>query len=89
MKYLAAYERVVLEVAYDRIDLDFVNFQEKEIPRLAGTVPNQTTKGEIENMAMYAGEGVGLIHEILPASEVVKRLVEGAQTLIYTKFNDV
>lgn len=35
-------------------------------------------------MAMYAGQGVGLIKEILPAGEVVRKLVEGAQHLIQT-----
>lgn len=45
-----------------------------------------TTTGDIESMAMYAGQGVGLIKEILPASEVVKRIVEGAQSLILQKF---
>ncbi|KAK6241340.1 hypothetical protein SCA6_006729 [Theobroma cacao] len=55
---------------------------EKEIRRFAGTVPNPTTTGDIESMAMYAGQSVGLIKEILPAGEVVKRLVEGAQLAI-------
>lgn len=56
--------------------------QEKVVQRFAGTVPNATTTGDIESMVMYAGEGVGLIREILPAGEVVKMLVEGAQLLI-------
>lgn len=38
-------------------------------------------------MAMYAGQGVGLIKEILPAGEVVKRLVEGAKSLIHRELN--
>ena len=61
--------------------------QEKEIRRYGGTVPNVTTTGDIESMAMYAGQGVGLIKEIIPAGEVVKRLVEGAQLLIRKQFN--
>lgn len=61
--------------------------QEKKIHRLAGTVPNVTTTGDIESMAMYAGQGVGLIREILPAGEVVKQLVEGAQLLVHTQFS--
>ena len=60
---------------------------DREIRRFAGTVPNMTTTGDIESMAMYAGQGVGLIKEILPAGEVVKRLVEGAQILIKQHFN--
>ncbi|KAL3843769.1 hypothetical protein ACJIZ3_001172 [Penstemon smallii] len=59
---------------------------EKEIRRFAGTIPNVTTTGDIESMVMYAGEGVGLIKEILPASEVIKRLVQGAQCLIQKEF---
>ncbi|CAJ2640898.1 unnamed protein product [Trifolium pratense] len=59
---------------------------EKEIRRFAGTVPNVTTTGDLESMVMYAGEGIGLIKEILPASEVIKRLVEGAQLIIQQNF---
>ncbi|KAK2387933.1 hypothetical protein P8452_26017 [Trifolium repens] len=59
---------------------------EKEIRRFAGTVPNVTTTGDLESMVMYSGEGVGLIKEILPASEVIKRLVEGAQLIIQQNF---
>ncbi|KAL8234605.1 hypothetical protein R6Q59_020705 [Mikania micrantha] len=63
-----------------------IHGMEKEIRRFAGTVPNKTTTGDIKSMVMYAGEGVGLINEILPAAQVVKRLVEGAQTLIQQHF---
>lgn len=61
--------------------------QEKDIRRLAGTVPNATATGDLESMAMYAGQGVGLIKEILPAHEVVKRLVAEAQFLIRQTFS--
>ena len=57
-----------------------------EIRRFAVNDPNPTTTGDIESMALYAGQGVGLIKEILPAEEVVKRLVEGAQLLIQQRF---
>ncbi|XP_048424584.1 (3aS,4S,5R,7aS)-5-hydroxy-7a-methyl-1-oxo-octahydro-1H-indene-4-carboxyl-CoA dehydrogenase isoform X1 [Pyrus x bretschneideri] len=66
-----------------------IHDREIEIRRLAGTVPNATTMGDIESMVMYAGQSVGLIKEILPAGEVVKRLVEGAQLLIKNKFSDI
>lgn len=59
-----------------------INGVEKEIRRYAGTVPNKTTTGDLESMVMFAGEGVGLIKEILPAGEVVERLVEGAQLIM-------
>ncbi|KAI3920117.1 hypothetical protein MKW98_001373 [Papaver atlanticum] len=59
---------------------------DKEVRRYAGTVPNMTTTGDIESMVMYAGQGVGLIKEILPAHEVVKRLVEEAKSFIRQEF---
>jgi len=40
-------------------------------------------------MVMYGGQSEGLIKENLPAGEVVKRLVEGAQLLIKNKFSDI
>ncbi|GAV65340.1 NMO domain-containing protein [Cephalotus follicularis] len=64
-----------------------IHGMEKEIRRLGGTVPNVTTTGDIESMAMYAGEGVGLVKEIIPAGEVIKRMVEGAQLLIQQQFS--
>jgi len=60
----------------------FCTKQDKDIRRFAGTVPNMTTTGDLESMVMFAGEGVALIKEILPAGEVVKQLVEGAQLII-------
>ncbi|EHA8588261.1 2-nitropropane dioxygenase [Cocos nucifera] len=59
----------------------------KDIRRFAGTVPNATTMGDIDSMVMYAGQGVGLIREILPAGQVVKRLVEEAQSIIQQRFS--
>ncbi|XP_061365453.1 uncharacterized protein LOC133308771 isoform X1 [Gastrolobium bilobum] len=64
-----------------------INGMEKEIRRFAGTVPNMTTTGDLESMVMYAGQGVGLIKEILSAGEVVKRHVEGAQLIMHQNFN--
>ncbi|KAL5992488.1 hypothetical protein ACLOJK_013407 [Asimina triloba] len=64
-----------------------IHGMDKNITRFAGTVPNETTTGDIESMAMYAGEGVGLIKEILPAAEVVKMLVDGAKRIIECELN--
>ncbi|KAK1385948.1 NMO domain-containing protein [Heracleum sosnowskyi] len=61
---------------------------EKEIRRFAGTVPNVTTTGDIESMVMYAGQGVGLIKEILPAGEVIPRIVKAAQSLIHQQLEN-
>ncbi|PIA26773.1 hypothetical protein AQUCO_08900022v1 [Aquilegia coerulea] len=46
------------------------------------------TTGDIESMVMYAGERCWLIKEILPAGEVVIRLVEEAKHVIRQQFSD-
>lgn len=51
-------------------------------------MPNKSTTGDIESMGMYAGQGVDLIKEIMPAGEVVKKIVEGAQLLIQQMLKD-
>lgn len=82
-KSLPAHES---EINQPLIGHSTINGMEKDIRCFSGTVPNRTTTGDIESMVLYAGEGVGLIKEILPAAEVVKRLVEGAQLLIHQQF---
>lgn len=64
-----------------------IHGRQKDIRRFAGTVPNATTTGDIESMVMYAGQGVGLITEILPAREVIRRLVNEAQLIIHQRFS--
>ncbi|XP_009604521.1 uncharacterized protein [Nicotiana tomentosiformis] len=66
-----------------------IHGKEREVRRFAGTVPNASTTGDIESMAMYAGQSIGLIKEILPAGEVIKRIVERAQRLIDQQFAPV
>ncbi|KAK3420061.1 hypothetical protein EUGRSUZ_G00847 [Eucalyptus grandis] len=77
------------EVNQPIIGRSTVHGVEKQIHRFTGTVPNSTTTGDIESMAMYAGQGVGLIKEILPAGEVLRRLVEGAQLIIQQQFGAI
>ncbi|CAK9190414.1 unnamed protein product [Sphagnum troendelagicum] len=56
--------------------------REEDVPLFSGKVPNLTTTGEVENMAMYAGTGVGQINEILPAAIVLRSIVEEAEAII-------
>uniref|UniRef100_A0A7N0ZXT6 2-nitropropane dioxygenase n=1 Tax=Kalanchoe fedtschenkoi TaxID=63787 RepID=A0A7N0ZXT6_KALFE len=86
LKSLPAHEN---EANQTVIGHSIIHGQEKEIRRYAGTVPNVTTTGEIENMAMYAGQSVGLIREILPAGEVVERLIEEAQNLMKYQYKNI
>ncbi|RXI00340.1 hypothetical protein DVH24_037888 [Malus domestica] len=85
-KYIPADQN---EVGQPVIGRAIIHDRKIEIRSLAGTVPNATTTCDIESVVVYAGQSVGLIKEILPAGEVVKRLVEGAQLLIKNKFSDI
>lgn len=39
--------------------------------------PNRHTSGDVSDMAMYAGEGVGAIRQVRPAREIVRELMSG------------
>lgn len=52
------------------------------VERFSIIVPTEETTGRIEAMALYAGESVGNVHAIRPASEIVAELLEGAETLL-------
>jgi len=56
--------------------------QEEEVSRFSGKVPNLTTQGDIESMALYAGMGSVHIKEVIPAASVVKGVLEEAQVII-------
>ena len=44
--------------------------------------PTINTEGQTELMANYAGQGVGLIHNILPAAAIVEQIVCEAEDVI-------
>jgi NAD(P)H-dependent flavin oxidoreductase YrpB (nitropropane dioxygenase family) len=46
-----------------------------------------TAIGDIDIMAMYSGQGAGLITEIIPAAQVVKSLVAEAKEVIREKLS--
>jgi nitronate monooxygenase len=56
--------------------------EEIDVPRTAGIAPHARTKGRIEAMALFAGEGVGSITAIRPAAEIVQDMVDGARDLL-------
>lgn len=59
--------------------------QDEAVLRFSGKVPNLTTQGDIESMALYAGTGASRITEVLPAASVILGLLEEAQVLIEYK----
>lgn len=53
-----------------------------EVPPFASGTPTIHTEGQTELMANYAGQGVGLIREILPAARIVEQMVAEAEAII-------
>ena len=52
------------------------------LPRLAARTPSRDVRGTIAAMALYAGQGVGQVAQVMPASQVVAELTQGAQLLL-------
>ena len=50
--------------------------------RFARGAPHQGMTGEIDAMALYAGESVGGVRQVQPAAEIVRELAEEAETLL-------
>ena len=67
------------EIVAKVVGLDGV---EAAVPRFATSVADRTATGAIEAMSLYAGESVGDVKGVLPASEVVRELVEQAEKLL-------
>jgi len=55
---------------------------EVPIVRYSVTSPNNSFKGDIEELPLYAGMSVSLVHEILAAGEIVKRIATEAREVI-------
>jgi NAD(P)H-dependent flavin oxidoreductase YrpB (nitropropane dioxygenase family) len=45
-------------------------------------LPTPETTGDFEEMAWLAGQGVGLVHDIKPAAEIVTEMMEGAADIL-------
>jgi NAD(P)H-dependent flavin oxidoreductase YrpB (nitropropane dioxygenase family) len=52
------------------------------LPRFASFPPSEDVTGDVESMALLAGESVGLVNRIEPAAAVVRDLVVGASRII-------
>ncbi len=53
-----------------------------DIPAFAAPGPTIHTEGQTDLMANYAGQGVAAIREVLPAREIVERMVAEAEAII-------
>lgn len=52
------------------------------IPRWFVATPSREVTGHVEAMALYAGQGVGQVTQVVPAAQVVTELAEGAERLL-------
>jgi nitronate monooxygenase len=53
-----------------------------DVPRFGFVPPDATAEGDIEAMAMYAGESAGLVDAIVPAAEIVAATARQAEDLL-------
>ena len=49
------------------------------IVRYSSPAPERGMTGDLEALALYAGQSVGLIHQVLPAGEIVRAMAEEAE----------
>src|SRR5499425_2460228 len=56
--------------------------QAMPVLRFMGFPPNDEASGDIDAMALLAGQGVGLVREIKPAGQIVRELVAEARQII-------
>ncbi len=59
-----------------------VGGQPAPVKRFMGFTPSVETTGDIESMALYAGQGVGLIEQIRPAAEIVAEMAAEARRIL-------
>lgn len=55
------------------------------LQRFATIPPGRDAEGDIESMSLLAGQSAGLVHEIKPAAEVIREMVEQAREIFAEK----
>lgn len=50
--------------------------------RYSSVSPRATATGRIDELSLWAGQSVGLVHEVLPAAEIVRRTVADAERIL-------
>jgi NAD(P)H-dependent flavin oxidoreductase YrpB (nitropropane dioxygenase family) len=54
----------------------------ESIPRHSGMPPHRAVDGDVSAMALYAGQSTGSITEAMPAADIVRQLLDGAEDLL-------
>ncbi|MGH3097253.1 MAG: NAD(P)H-dependent flavin oxidoreductase, partial [Streptosporangiales bacterium] len=55
-----------------------------ELRRYGDDLPTPSTTGEVEAMALYAGQGCGLVHHSAPAAVITRTLADDAWAVVQT-----
>jgi len=63
-------------------EVEIAGGQRIPVPRFGVLCPTRETTGEIEAMALYAGESVGQVCTVEPAAVIVEELCQGAERLL-------
>ena len=50
--------------------------------RYGSDLPTRRVEGAVEAMALYAGQGVGLVHDVRPAAEIARTMAEQARDVL-------
>ena len=51
--------------------------------RFTNWIPVPTTTGDLEEMPMLAGQGVGQVHDVRPAADIVREMVDQAAEVLF------
>src|SRR5919197_257282 len=54
----------------------------REVVRYTSISPRDTLDGRIEALSLWSGQSVGLVHDVLPATEIVRRTVAEAERIL-------
>jgi NAD(P)H-dependent flavin oxidoreductase YrpB (nitropropane dioxygenase family) len=55
---------------------------ERDLPGFSAQVPGRQVTGNVGAMALYAGQGVGAVREVVTAEQVVRDMTDGAHALL-------
>jgi hypothetical protein len=52
------------------------------VPRYSSDLPTRAMRGDVEAMALYAGQGVGVLHDVAQAARIAQTLADEATDVL-------
>lgn len=56
--------------------------RDESIPRYGPATPGRDVEGRVEPMALYAGQGVGLVTSVQPAADITREIADDARAVL-------